>query len=217
MIGKNRIRRRAEKELAVVKATRDNFDDKARYFRDEVGVTKLQIFLNKERMVNLSDEEIDALVELERLIQLDELKLYQKEKQLQRYRSTLDLLEKLLYTLEIYYSYEDYRYIINIIPEKRLPKLVKDPNKIGEVYDLVLEMLKKFNTESQLFEIIEQEAKESQKREKEKTEITEDLYGSSQKNREKEALERRKQLLEQNTFNIKDEKNKKDTDNFNQY
>ena len=57
-------------------------------------------------------------------------------------------LSKLLMYIKVFYRRKEYKYIIKVIPEKKLPKMLNSTEKTREVNDLVNELLSMFRTEA---------------------------------------------------------------------
>lgn len=137
-----RIQKRANKEIGIVKICGEKYDDKISELEMRQKDAKLFIDQLKTDIVNTQDQTLARKLCNKKNMQ--EMQLKNRELLITKFNNTENLLEMLLNMVELLYAQEMYKYIVKVIPEKRLPKMVRDPNLVDAVYDLVNGLIKEF-------------------------------------------------------------------------
>ena len=139
----NRKEEKAKAEINVIRACRDNYVEKCNEVCEKLSAVASEIALCEERIrtgVNEIEQEglINQILDLE---DIQEILIMQRD----NFGGIISTFKKLINLLEQFMLQEQYKYVIKTIPEKELPKMVKDPKRIQDVLNLVTNLLKTFH------------------------------------------------------------------------
>ena len=138
----SRIERRARKEIGIVGACRDNYDDKVSSLKKERDTIKAAIDVLEEKIAATNDEE--RQLELVREIEGEQERLNTTNPLLKTFINIQVAFKKLCAILEAMMAQELYSDVVKKIPEKKLPKLVRDSRKNEELYTIINNLYSNF-------------------------------------------------------------------------
>ncbi len=139
-----RIKKQAIYEMNVVKSCRDNYLEKLEEVQRKIDETEVQLKLLMERGKLSTDisEKKSIAREIKKI--RDNLEIMKDD--IGCFQDNVDMFDELLTLLDSFFLHERFKYIVKKIPEKKLPIMVKDPDRREEVNDLLLSLLEDFNT-----------------------------------------------------------------------
>lgn len=139
----SRTKKQAIYEINVVKSCRENYLEKLEELKKMTETVEAQIGVLLERG-KLSSSELEQR-ELAREIKKlrDNLEIMKDDESC--FQDNVDMFDELEILLNSFFLHERFRYIVRKIPEKKLPLMVKDPDKREEVNNLLLSLLEEFN------------------------------------------------------------------------
>lgn len=171
----SRAERRARKEISVVVACRDKYEDKIAVLKAEADRIRKAIDVLKEKVLVAPDESVklDLASEIKSLKRV----LDNKEQLIQSFRSIKSMLDEMLNVIDAIYQQEQYSYIIKAIPERKLPRMIRNPNNIEQVFDLANKMLKDLKESLHKILIVDRNATQERKRIETKDQVIREQVG----------------------------------------
>ena len=151
------IDQRAEDEIAVVADCVQDYEQRGAQTEDQIKKMELErdslnALIHAKiggRAINtIPPEQLDELDDLQDRLETLEATIEDHRALLSQFRRSANLLDSLHKTLITFYQRGDYKFVIKNIPEKKLPKLVGDVNKISTVIQLLERLEKKFHEEN---------------------------------------------------------------------
>lgn len=148
---------RARNEIGVVldcvqDYERRSNDTDAQIKRMEGELATLDALINAKiagrPIASIPDGEMAEIDDLQDRVETLEATIEDHRLLLTQFRRSANLLDSLHKTLAMFYQRGDFKFVIKNIPEKRLPALVGDVNKISSVLELVEKLEKKFSQEN---------------------------------------------------------------------
>lgn len=138
-----RVKKRATYETNVVISCRDKYNEKLTELNSEIEeiTAKLSVIMEKGKLSSDRTEQETLAREVIKL--RDHLQILKEDKDC--FQDNVDMFDELIILLKSFFVHERYKYIIRKIPEKKLPNMVKDPNKREELNGLLLSLLEEFN------------------------------------------------------------------------
>ncbi len=180
--GKDGLRKRADKEMKIVKSCEE-------YYRDSIKAVDLKIkddqdeiasLMEKIRIASTKDQQVELAIKVQDFKRILSNHLKQKD----QYIKLESMLRQLYNSLEIFYDNGKYKLIVVKIPEKKLPKLVRDVNKVGELFELIKKLVKQYNDEviklRKLYEDANKNLDDLEKSFNATQTILDDKYGSTE-------------------------------------
>lgn len=134
--------KRAAFEFNVVKSCRQNYFDKLQDTKVAIKELEAQHVLLIEKG-KLSDSETEKLFFAREIKKIRE-QISIKNDDAKSFQDIVDLLDELITLLESFLINERFRYIVKKIPEKKLPKMVRNPQKQNALTDLLISILNDF-------------------------------------------------------------------------
>lgn len=139
-------RSKATKEVNVVIDCQIKNKKKLEELRSKIRAQKARADLLMEKGRGLDREEQIRIASEIKLIR-DGLKIMEQDEK--GYQAIDGLFGQLIPLLKSFHDKERFQYIIKMIPEKDLPQMINDSKRIGEVYDLLQKIFKKFYEEAE--------------------------------------------------------------------
>lgn len=148
---------RARNEIGVVVDCREDYEKRAsdvdaQIKKMESELTTLDALvaakIGGRPLESIPDAEFAEIDDLQDRIETLEATIEDHRLLLTQFRRSANLLDSLHKTLCMFYERGDFKFVIKNIPEKRLPALVGDVNKISSVLQLVEKLEKKFSQEN---------------------------------------------------------------------
>lgn len=134
--------KRAAFEFNVVKSCRQNYFEKLQ--DTNIAINDLEasqaLLIEKGK---LCENENEKKFYAREILKIRE-KLSIKNDDAKSFQDIVDLLDELITLLESFLINERFRYIVKKIPEKKLPKMVRDPQKQPALTDLLISLLNDF-------------------------------------------------------------------------
>ena len=144
-----RVEKQAIYEINVVKSCRENYLEKLEELQRKIDETEVQLKLLLERgKLSTDTSEKKALAREIKKIR-DNLEIMKDD--IGCFQDNVDMFDELITLLDSFFMHERFKYIVKKIPEKKLPTMVKDPDRREEVNDLLLSLLEDFNTSWQKY------------------------------------------------------------------
>ena len=140
----SRAKKQAIYEINVVKSCRENYLEKLEEIKkmtEEISA-QIGVLLERGRLSSSEAEQKELAREIKKL--RDNLEILKDDQGC--FQDNVDMFDELETLLNSFFMHERYRYIVRKIPEKKLPIMVKDPDKREEVNELLLSLLEEFNT-----------------------------------------------------------------------
>lgn len=169
--------KKANEEINVVRACMDNYTEKRNKLDEQMSLIQNEIEVCTEKIrLGTDTRELDRLAD--RILALqDNLKILDMEQT--TISGIINVFDKLINLLEQFMLQEQYMYIIKTIPEKKLPKMVKDPKKIKDVYGIVTKLLEAFHEAWRRHSLAREKYKEDSERMEETTTKWEEIHPDS--------------------------------------
>lgn len=139
-----RLKKQAIYEVNVVRACRDEYLAKLDELQKKIDEEKAKETVLLERGKLSSDVVEQGRIAREIKAIRDTLQIMGEDYDC--FQDNVDMFKELLTLLDSFFMHGRFRYIVKKIPEKRLPDMVKDPDKREEVGDLLLSLFEDFNT-----------------------------------------------------------------------
>ncbi len=139
----SRAKKQAIYEINVVKSCRENYLEKLEEIKkmtEEISA-QIGVLLERGRLSSSEAEQKELAREIKKL--RDNLEILKDDQGC--FQDNVDMFDELETLLNSFFMHERYRYIVRKIPEKKLPIMVKDPDKREEVNELLLSLLEEFN------------------------------------------------------------------------
>ena len=139
----SRAKKQAIYEINVVKSCRENYLEKLEEIKkmtEEISA-QIGVLLERGRLSSSEAEQKELAREIKKL--RDNLEILKDDQGC--FQDNVDMFDELETLLNSFFMHERYRYIVRKIPEKKLPIMVKDPDKREEVNELLLSLLAEFN------------------------------------------------------------------------
>lgn len=137
-----KIEKRAAYEFNIVKNCRQNFFEKLQ--ETKVAVNDLEasqaLLIEKGK---LCENENEKKFYAREILKIRE-KLNIKNDDAKNFQDNVDLMDELITLLESFLLNERFRYIVKKIPEKKLPKMIRNPQKQDALTDLLISLLNDF-------------------------------------------------------------------------
>jgi hypothetical protein len=131
------LEKRARKEIAVVRDCRDKYLELTTHYGDEAKRQRDELSYLETKMRSLHDTgQLKEAVELARRHKALAKSLKYSDNMCALMRDQSQLLANLMDALENLYIAEAYFVIIRLIPERQLPRLLKNPNNVHKVHDV---------------------------------------------------------------------------------
>ena len=147
----SRAKKQAIYEINVVKSCRENYLEKLEEIKkmtEEISA-QIGVLLERGRLSSSETEQKELAREIKKLrICLDMMK-----KDEEHYRNDVDMFDRFVILLDAFYRNERFRYIVKMIPERKLARMVKNPNKHDKVTAILTSLFKEFNNAIQKFVI----------------------------------------------------------------
>lgn len=140
----SRAKKQAIYEINVVKSCRENYLEKLEEIKkmtEEISA-QIGVLLERGRLSSSEAEQKELAREIKKL--RDNLEILKDDQGC--FQDNVDMFDELETLLNSFFMHERYRYIVRKIPEKKLPIMVKDPDKREEVNELLLSLFEEFNT-----------------------------------------------------------------------
>lgn len=134
--------KRAAFEFNVVKSCRQNYFEKLQDTKVAIKELEAQHVLLIEKG-KLCDSETEKLFFAREIKKIRE-QISIKNDDAKSFQDIVDLLDELITLLESFLINERFKYIVKKIPEKKLPKMVRDPQKQPALTDLLISLLNDF-------------------------------------------------------------------------
>ncbi len=153
-------KKRADKEIDIVVKLNREFESQVLSCEREIQDYLLRLKDIKENYFELEKRTDKALDDIEMTsINNEKKRLIRNKKKYEAYLKNTEIerdnfsmvtvnLSKLLMYIKVFYRRKEYKYIIKVIPEKKLPKMLNSTEKTREVNDLVNELLSMFRKEA---------------------------------------------------------------------
>jgi len=153
-------KKRADKEIDIVVKLNKEFESQVLSCEREIQDYLLRLKDIKESYFELEKRTDKAIDDIEMTsINNEKKRLIRNKKKYEAYLKNTEIerdnfsmvtvnLSKLLMYIKVFYRRKEYKYIIKVIPEKKLPKMLNSPEKTREVNDLVNELLSMFRKEA---------------------------------------------------------------------
>lgn len=139
-----RVKKQAIYEVNVVKACRDEYIEKLDELQRKIDEEKAKETVLLERgKLSLDKGEQERIAREIKAIR-DTLQIMKEDYDC--FQDNVDMFKELLTLLDSFFMHGRFKYIVKKIPEKKLPEMVKDPDKREEVGDLLLSLFEDFNT-----------------------------------------------------------------------
>lgn len=170
-----RIKKQATYETNVVKSCREKYNEKLLETQRIVveANAQLAVLLEKGRLSSDEEEKRNLAREIKKIRDnLQKIKVDQE-----CFQDNVDMFDELLNLLNSFFMHERFKYIVKKIPEKKLPLMVKDPNKREDLNNLLFSLLEEFNKTWQKYLL-------SMKKRKEKREHIEKIRKNFQERNE---------------------------------
>ena len=163
----NKKAEKARAEINVIRACKDNYVEKYNVVYEKISSIENEIALCEEKIrTGVNEIEQDRLLEQILTLQdIQEILIMQRE----NFGGIITAFDKLINLLEQFMLQEQYKYVIKTIPEKELPKMVKDPKRIQDVLNLVTNLLKTFHEAWQRQDLDREKQSEEEQRIKDVT------------------------------------------------
>lgn len=144
-----RVKKQAIYEMNVVKSCRDNYLEKIDELQQKIDETdaQLKLLLEQGKLSTNIEEKKSIARDIKKI--RENLQIMKDD--IDCFQDNVDMFDELVTLLDSFFLHERFRYIVKKIPEKKLPSMVKDPDKREEVNDLLLSLLEDFNTTWQKF------------------------------------------------------------------
>ncbi len=139
-----RIKKQAIYEMNVVKSCRDNYLEKLDELKRKLDEANAQLTVLLERGRLSTDENDKKAIAREIKKIRDNFQIMKDDADC--FQDNVDMFDELETLLASFFMHERFKYIVRKIPEKKLPLMVKDPDRREEVNDLLLSLLEDFNT-----------------------------------------------------------------------
>ena len=134
--------KRAVFEFNVVKSCRQNYFEKLQDTKVAIKELEAQHVLLIEKG-KISSSETEKLFFAREIKKIRE-QICIKNEDAKSFQDIVDLLDELVTLLESFLINERFKYIVKKIPEKKLPKMVRDPQKQPALTDLLISLLNDF-------------------------------------------------------------------------
>jgi len=153
-------KKRADKEIDIVVKLNREFESQVLSCEREIQDYLLRLKDIKDNYFELEKRTDKALDDIEMTsINNEKKRLIRNKKKYEAYLKNTEIerdnfsmvtvnLSKLLMYIKVFYRRKEYKYIIKVIPEKKLPKMLNSTEKTREVNDLVNELLSMFRKEA---------------------------------------------------------------------
>lgn len=134
--------KRAAFEFNVVKNCRQNYFDKLQDAKVAINELEAQhvLLIEKGKLCNSETEKLFFARDIKKI--RDQLGI--KNDDAKGFQDIVDLLDELITLLESFLINERFRYIVKKIPEKKLPKMIRNPQKQNALTDLLISLLNDF-------------------------------------------------------------------------
>lgn len=174
----SRAAKRATKEIRVVEACRDNYGDKIAVLKSESDRLRKAIDVLKEKILIATDQ--DVKLDLARELQSMQRVVDNKSQLIESFRSIKSMLDEMLNVIDAIYQQEQYSYIIKAIPERKLPRMIRNPDNIEKVFDLANKMLKDLKESLHRILLVDRNATQERKRIETKDKVIREQVGAYQ-------------------------------------
>lgn len=143
---KSRIEKRAEAEVAVVKACKTHMQEKVQAMTEQRNVAKAKKSLIEEEIICAADEGEDEIV-IQRMIEdlsFAEKQIAFSDGMISVFMAVRNVLSDLSIELDSILQLQWYKYVIRTIPEKKLPKMLqsekqRDLQRVMELTQAILQ------------------------------------------------------------------------------
>ena len=143
---KSRIEKRAEAEVAVVKACKTHMQEKVQAMTEQRNVAKAKKSLIEEEIIRAADEGEDEIV-IQRMIEdlsFAEKQIAFSDGMISVFMAVRNVLSDLSIELDSILQLQWYKYVIRTIPEKKLPKMLqsekqRDLQRVMELTQAILQ------------------------------------------------------------------------------
>lgn len=176
----SRTKKQAIYEINVVKSCRENYLEKLEEIKKKTEEISAQIgvLIERGRLSSNVTEQKELAREIKKL--RDNFEILKDDQSC--FQDNVDMFDELETLLNSFFIHERFRYIVRKIPEKRLPIMVKDPDKREEVNELLLSLLGEFNNSWKKYLL----NMEKRKEERERMRKTKDIFRERNETSDKE-------------------------------
>lgn len=153
-----RIEKRARYEISVVESCRNNYLEKFGDTNDKIEVAnaQLSVLLERGRLSHEKSEQIAIAHEIRKI--RDALEILKDDADC--FQDNVDMFDELLTLLNSFFMKERFGYIVRKIPEKKLPAMVRNPDRREDVNELLMSILQDFQTAWQKYLLDKRKRKE---------------------------------------------------------
>lgn len=168
------LKQRAEKEIRIVEKCVEKYADKISQQNLECNEIKREIDLYKEDIQNNVDN-VDRQRSCAKRIKACERDLERKGQTIEQFEKVRDVLENVYSLAQDLFAKELYRYLIYHIPQRKLPRLVRNGKKIDKVYKLASDLEDYFYWEMERISLVSDQAEKKNKDRKQKNKQVMDM------------------------------------------
>lgn len=144
-------KKKAVEEMNIVVACRDKYAITLEELKRSIEESKAKLAVLMERGRLAYDQE--TKIELARQAKKIKDTLEYLKDDAECFQDNVDRFDDLKTLLDSFFNHERFRFIAKKIPGKKLPAMVRDPNKSEEVNELLLSLIEDFNEAWQLFKL----------------------------------------------------------------
>lgn len=143
-----KIEKRAAYEFNIVKNCRQNYFEKLKETQSNINKLEVQETLLIEKGKNCDETEKKFYArEIKKIRECLDI----KKDDFNNFQDNVDLLDQMITLIDSFILNEQFRYIVRKIPEKKLPKMVRNPHKQYEINDLLTSLLNDFYAAQQQY------------------------------------------------------------------